>query len=143
MSGQIITEEQKEFARNLMRQIPFVQLLGIELIDLAPGEAEISLKIEEKHLRGGRFLHGGVTASLIDTVTAFAVGTITQSPANAVTVDLTIHYLRPIYQGEIKARARVVRAGNRLLTVSADVFDADGELVATALSTYSKITPNR
>lgn len=141
MSGHIITEEQKEFARNLIKQIPFVSLLGIELVDLEPGKAEVRLKVEDKHMRGGRFVHGGVTASLIDTVTAFAVGSLTESPANAVTVDLTIHYLRPIYDGEIKATANVVRAGKRLLTVSADVFDPAGELCATALTTYSRITP--
>lgn len=133
-----LTEADKEFARNLIKQIPFVAGLGIELIDVEYGEAICKLILEEKHMRGGNFLHGGVTASLIDTVTAFAVGTVTGSPANAVTVDLTIHYLRPIRR-EALAKAKVLRAGKRLLTVTADVFDESGKLAATGLSTYSKI----
>ena len=133
-----LTEAEKEFARNLMKQIPFVVNLGIELIDIERGEATCRLILEEKHFRGGNFLHGGVTASLIDTVTAFAVGSVTGTPANAVTVDLSVHYLRPIFK-EAVAKAKVLRAGKRLLTVSADVFDEKGELAATALTTYSRI----
>lgn len=133
-----VTEAEKEFARNLIKQIPFVQMLGIELVEIERGEVTCRILLEEKHMRGGNFLHGGVTASLIDTVTAFAVGSILGSPANAVTVDLTIHYLRPIFK-EAVAKAKVLRAGKRLLTVSAEVFDENGTLAATALTTYSKI----
>jgi uncharacterized protein (TIGR00369 family) len=53
-----------------------------------------------------------------------------------VTVDLTIHYLRPVPEGSAKASARVVRAGRRVVTVSAELFDGEGKLAATAISTY-------
>jgi uncharacterized protein (TIGR00369 family) len=136
-----ITEEQKELARRILSQNPFVNLLGIKLIDLWHGEAVCGLTVEAKHHRAGGFLHGGVTASLIDTVTAFAVATYAEQGENFVTVDLTIHYLRPVYNGEIKSRARVVRAGKRIFTVAADVFNQTDEIAATALTTYSKIVP--
>jgi acyl-CoA thioesterase len=126
-------------ARKVLAENPFLQLLGIELDHLENGEAICRVRAEEKHTRIGDFLHGGATASLIDTAAAFAVGSITGNVSNAVTVSLTIHYLRPIRAGEIVAKAFVVRNGKRLLTVSADVFDADDKLAATALSTYSKI----
>ncbi len=135
----MITEAQKEYARRILTLNPFVKMLGIELVDLAHGEATCSLKVEEKHERAGGFLHGGVTASLIDTVLAFAVATHLASGENSVTIDLTVHYLRPLYRGEITARAKVLRAGKRIVTASAEVFDETGELAATALSTYSKI----
>ena len=56
-----------------------------------------------------------------------------------VTVDLTIHYLRPISEGTAKASARVVRAGRRVITVSAELFDHGGKLSATAISTYLRM----
>ena len=55
------------------------------------------------------------------------------------TVDLTISYLRPVTRGRLTAVAKVVRAGRRLFVVSADVFDAETNLIATALSTYIKV----
>jgi acyl-coenzyme A thioesterase PaaI-like protein len=36
--------------------------------------------------------------------------------------------------------ARVVRAGRRVITVSAELFDENEKLAATALSTYLRIT---
>ncbi len=143
MSEIKITEEHKQIARQILSQNPFVEMLGIELVELEMGEAVCRLEIEEKHERRGGFVHGGVTASLIDTVTALAVATHLQPGENSVTVDLTVHFLRPIFRGAIMARAKVLRAGKRLVTLSADVFDAQGELAATALTTYSKITLKR
>ena len=135
----VITEAQKEYARQILTLNPFVNLLGIELVDLWHGEALCRLEMAEKHERAGGFLHGGVTASLIDTTLAFAVATHLSPGENSVTIDLTIHYLRPIYNGEVSCRAKVLRAGKRIVTASADVFDERGELAATALSTYAKI----
>lgn len=133
-----LTEAEKQFARELLARVPFNNLIGIELVEIERGEAICRLTVEAKHQRGGGFLHGGATASLIDTTTAFAVGSLVGSPGNAVTVDLTIHYLRPIFAAAV-AKAKVVRAGKRLLTVSCEVFDEHEKLAATALTTYSKI----
>jgi hypothetical protein len=57
----------------------------------------------------------------------------------ATTVDLTVHYLRPVVKGAVTCTAQVLRAGKRLLTVSAEVVNEEGKLIATALSTYSKV----
>jgi uncharacterized protein (TIGR00369 family) len=138
-----ITDEQREMARQILARNPFVSLLEIELVELEHGEAMCRILAGEKHFRAGGFVHGGVTASLVDTATAFAVATHLERGENSVTVDLTLHFLRPLHRGEITARARVLRAGKRLLTVAAEVFDGDGELAATALTTYSKISLKR
>ena len=143
MSEIKITDEHKQFARQILSENPFVEMLGIELIELELGEAVCRLRVEEKHERRGGFVHGGVTASLIDTVTALAVATHLQPGENSVTVDLTVHFLRPIFRGAVTARAKVLRAGKRIVTLSAEVFDDKGELAASALTTYSKIIPKR
>jgi acyl-CoA thioesterase len=135
-----ITDEHKQLARQILSENPFVEMLGIELIELELGEAVCRLRVEEKHERRGGFVHGGVTASLIDTVTALAVATYLKPGESSVTVDLTVHFLRPIYNGAVTARAKVLRAGKRIITLSAEVFDEKGELAASALTTYSKVT---
>jgi uncharacterized protein (TIGR00369 family) len=67
---------------------------------------------------------------------AIAIMALLEENEHTVTVDLTIHYLRPVPEGSAKASARVVRAGRRVVTVSAELFDAEGKLAATAISTY-------
>ena len=116
--------------------VPFAKLLGIEVDSVEPGHAVLSMKLRHEHMRNNAIAHGGVIATLIDSAMAIAIMALLEENERTVTVDLTIHYLRPVPEGSAKASARVVRAGRRVVTVSAELFDGDGKLAATAISTY-------
>ncbi|HMS42620.1 MAG TPA: PaaI family thioesterase [Pyrinomonadaceae bacterium] len=139
MSKRIITEEQKKAAAERIKEIPYPSLLGFELVDLQFGEATLKLAMRDELRQPYGFLHGGATASLIDTATAFACISCLEKGEQTMTIDLTIHYLRPHKTGEVFCTAKVVRNGKRIQTVSAEVVNEDGKLIATALSTYTKI----
>lgn len=139
MSERIITEEQKKAAAERIKEIPYPSLLGFELVDLQFGEATLKLAMRDELRQPYGFLHGGATASLIDTATAFACISCLEKGEQTMTIDLTIHYLRPHQDGEVFCTAKVVRNGKRIQTVSAEVVNDDGKLIATALSTYTKI----
>lgn len=127
-------------AQRVFINVPYIKLLGMELLELkSSGEAVLRLQMRDELRQPQGVLHGGATASVIDTATAFAVISVLAENEKATTVDLTVHYLRPVTQGAIVCTAKVVRAGRRLLTVSAEVVNDEGKLIATALSTYSKI----
>jgi uncharacterized protein (TIGR00369 family) len=116
--------------------VPFARLLGIEVDSVEPGHAVLSMQLRHEHMRNNAIAHGGVIATLIDSAMAIAIMALLEENERTVTVDLTIHYLRPVPEGSAKASARVVRAGRRVVTVSAELFDAEGKLAATAISTY-------
>jgi len=99
----------------------------------------MSLEMQTKLRQPYGLLHGGATASLIDTAMAFAVITAIGTDEKATTVDLTVQYLRPVTEGKVSCTAKVVRAGKRLLFLSAEVVNEQGKLTATALSTYTKV----
>lgn len=134
-----ITEEQKQFAAEALRKAPFPALLGLELVDLRFGEAVLKLKMRDELRQPYGLLHGGATASLIDTATAFALISCQEKDEQSTTVDLVVHYLRPHTDGELICTAKVVRAGRRISTVSAEAVNEQGKLIATALSTYMKV----
>ena len=71
--------------------------------------------------------HGGSIAALIDSAMAIAIMPLLAENERTTTVDLTIHYLRPLTEGTARASARVVRAGRRVITVSAELFDEQGK----------------
>jgi len=119
--------------------VPFAKLLGIEVDSLEPGHAVLSMKMRDDLKRNGGIAHGGAVATLIDSAMAFAIMQSLGENEQTVTVDLTIHYLRPLSQGSARASARVVRAGRRVVTVSAELFDDQEKLAATAISTYLRI----
>ena len=134
-----ITEDQKQRARNVLGTMPIARLMGMNLVDLRPGEAEISVDMHDNLRQPHGLLHGGVTATLIDTAMAFAIRTRLDDTDKTATIDLTIHYVRPHISGKITCRARIVRAGRRIFTVSADVVNDDNKLIATAVSAYTRI----
>lgn len=125
--------------RKAIDTVPFARFLGIELDDISSGTATLGFKIRKQLLQNHDVVHGGAIASLIDTATAFAIISLLAPSERVTTVDLTISYLRPLTEGRVTAVAKVLRAGRRLFVVSAEVFDNDGKLATTALSTYIKV----
>jgi uncharacterized protein (TIGR00369 family) len=135
-----LTDEQRRRVEHARDSVPFLKLLGAEVETVAPGSATLLLPLRAELMRNDNIVHGGVMASLIDSAFAFAIIPILGEGERTVTVDLTIHYLRPLSNGTVRASARVVRAGRRVITVSADLFDENDKLAATALSTYLRVT---
>lgn len=121
-------------------KVPFAKLLGIELESVEPGHAVLSMKIREDLKQNHGVAHGGSIAAVIDSAMALAIIPLLAENERTTTVDLTIHYLRPLTEGTARASARVVRAGKRVITVSAELFDHQEKLSATAISTYLRLS---
>ncbi len=130
--------ELKEQALKIFHRVPYVNLLKMELSDIKSGEAVLELEIRDELKQPQGLLHGGAISSLIDTATAFAAATMLEEGENAFTSNLTVHFLRSVRKGKIKCKAKVIKDGKRLITVSAEVNNDDGELIATGITTYSK-----
>ena len=124
----------------LLDNVPFAKLLGIEIESVEPGHAVLSMKIRHELKQNHGVAHGGSIAAVIDSAMAIAIMPLLAENERTTTVDLTIHYLRPLTEGTARASARVVRAGKRVITVSAELFDHKEKLAATAISTYLRLT---
>jgi len=134
-----ITPEQRAFAAESFHSMAFSKLIGMKLVDLRPDEAVISIEMRDDLRQPDGVLHGGVTATLIDTAMAFAIRTRLPVNESSTTIDLTVHFLRPHTTGTITCTARIVRAGKRIFTMAADVENEDGKLIATAVSSYTRV----
>jgi len=143
MTTSELTQSQKERIERALNSVPFARLLGLRLDAIEPGCATMSLEIRDELKQNAGIVHGGVVASLIDSATAFAIVPLLAEGERTTTVDLTISYLRPLVSGRASATARVVREGGRIVVLSAEAFDDEGNLVATALSTYIKLSPKK
>jgi acyl-CoA thioesterase len=134
-----ISNERLEQMRRILKGVPFAQLLGLEILAASSGSATLKLVMRPELKQNHGVMHGGAMASLIDTTTAFAIISQLREPQRFTTVDLTVNYLKAVTEGEVTCRASVIRAGRRLLTLSAEARDANGNLVAIAVSTYIKL----
>ena len=133
------SEERRQFAADKLNDLPFAKLIGMRLVEMRPNEAVIEIEMRDDLKQPSGVLHGGVTATLIDTAMAFAVRTYLTDTEPTATIDLTVHYLRPHVEGRAICTARVVRPGKRIFTVSAEVHNEAGKLIATGLSTYTRL----
>ena len=120
----------------VFERIPYVRLLGLEFVEASQGSATFALEVREELTRMGGILHGGAVVSLMDTAAAFAVHTLLEPGGRTVTVDLTVHFLRPGGGGRVEARAKVLRRGRRVIILSVEATDGRGDLIATSTMTY-------
>lgn len=97
----------------------FLSWLGATVDDVGRGTTTMSIPYDEKltNVRPGATgtpdIHGGVAATLVDTVGGLAQRTELGDPVNGnvATINLTVNYLRPA-TGDLTAAATVVRAGS-------------------------------
>lgn len=124
--------------------IPFVELLGFELIACNAGQAEIAVDLREDLTNSWNVAHGGVTMTLLDVVMAHAArspnqpgaalsGT-TESPG-VVTIEMKTSFMRPGL-GRLIAKARLLHRTSSLAFCEAHVFDVQGDLIAHASGTF-------
>ncbi len=139
MKEENLTADQRRRIENALQKVPFARLIGIELEEVVVGAATMGFEVRAELKQNHGVIHGGAVASLIDTAAAFAVISVLPPDEQATTVDLTISYLKPLTKGRARCTARVLRAGRRLIVVSAELSDDAGNLAATALTTYIKI----
>lgn len=139
MSENELDEHRLLRIREAFASVPYAKLIGLELGEMKPGEANLYLEVRDQLKQNQGVLHGGAVASLIDTAAAFAVVTRLESGERVTTTDLTIHYLRPITSGRLNATARIVRSGRRMFVLSVDVRNDNQVLVATAVTSYLKL----
>jgi uncharacterized protein (TIGR00369 family) len=116
--------------------MPFADLLGIEVTTVEDGHAEGRIEMrEELSWNEDRVMaHGGVTFTLADTVGGAALVSLVDQPVP--TIDMRIDYLEA-GTGDLYAEADVVREGGDVGVVDVDVFAADDDTqIADARGVY-------
>ena len=107
----------------------FAGLVGYELTAWREGYAEVSLRVEAKHLNRSGVLHGGVLCTMMDSACGYAVcySDDPARPKRAFTLSLDSHFLRTVKQGEVlRVIARKTGGGSRIFFVRAEALNQDG-----------------
>ncbi|MGB0884747.1 MAG: PaaI family thioesterase, partial [Flavobacteriales bacterium] len=89
--------EARAIVDKMMKNDAFSQWLGIEIIQILPGKAELALTVKPEMLNGFGILHGGISYSLADSALAFAANS---KGMQAVSTETSISHLKPAKVGE-------------------------------------------
>lgn len=102
--------------------------LGMQVLEIRPGYARVSMRIREDMLNGHELCHGGLIFTLADSAFAFACNTY---GAATVASGATIDFLRPGRLGdELTAVATEVTRSRRTGVYDIVVTNQSGERVA-------------
>jgi len=117
--------------------LPLVPLFNIDVIEASPTRGSVRLRAGEHVTRPGGSVAGPVQFALAD-VAIYALILAERRDAAAVTVGLTINFLRPAMVLPLVAEAVALRAGRRLFTAEVRISEeASGKLVSQATGTYA------
>jgi uncharacterized protein (TIGR00369 family) len=122
--------------REVLKKIHFTAFLGVRLAALHRDGLTLACAIRKELLNSAEVLHGGVTATLADAAAGVAVHYLLGSHRPITTVEMKINYFRPASEGEIFARAHLLRMGATLCVGRVDITDVRRRMIGTALITY-------
>ncbi len=92
-------EKAKHIVENLMFPTEtFIKWLGVELIEVGVGYAQIRMLVREDMLNGHQTAHGGISYSLADTCFAYCSNSLGKK---AVSIETSISHTRPIFPKDI------------------------------------------
>lgn len=121
--------------RNESKAVPFLKHLGMEIERLEPGDVIIRLPIKKELLNTNGVLDEGVLTSLLDHVSGVTIRSTRE--ARVATISLTTQYISPVKEGILYASATIINHGNRTQYIESKVTNEKGEIVGTALATFT------
>ncbi len=116
--------------------VPFWALLGMEVVDVKKGWAQVKLPYSKNLAQPDGVAHGGAIFSPADAAVAVAMLGMIDRDETLLTIEMKINYIKPIKEGDILAEARIVHRGGRTAIGDVDVMNSEGDLIAKGLATY-------
>lgn len=127
-----------EFIRQLNANAPpAIQTLGGEVLafDKEKSTATLRFTAGRSLCNPDGAIQGGFICGMLDAAMANAVFCLLGHVAIVATLEIKVSYLEITCQGELFARASVIRSGKTVTFLEAELRDPQGKLLATASST--------
>lgn len=120
-------------------RIPFVELLGFELLRFDGGHSELAVELTEALTNSWGVAHGGLLMSLLDVAMAHAARSPLQPGGEpfpgVVTIEMKSSFMRP-GQGRLLARGALLQRTATMAFTEGRIVDATGQLVTHATGTF-------
>ena len=113
---------------------PFSRLLGFEVYDSAEGSFSMTLAPQECHYNPMGCVHGGILATLLDTVMSASIHTVLQPGQGYLTLSINVNFIKAVFEhtGVVMAQGKVVSVRRQVATAEGKILDTRGNVCATA-----------
>ncbi|HEX6750751.1 MAG TPA: PaaI family thioesterase [Longimicrobium sp.] len=122
---------------------PIAMTLGFTLEMAEEGRAVFVMEPAEHHYNPIGMVHGGVTATLLDSAMGCAVHTRLPAGVGYTTLEMKVNLLRAITMdtGPVRCEGTLIHIGRTTALAEARLTDAAGRLLAHATSTCLLVKP--
>lgn len=112
-------------------------LIGLRIDEVDHGRVTMSLATRPEFANPLGTLHGGICATLLDSVMGCAVHTTLPAGVGYGTLEIKVNYIRtvPVDGVKLTAKAETVHVGGKTATAEGRVYDPEGRLVAHGSTT--------
>jgi uncharacterized protein (TIGR00369 family) len=114
---------------------PVAKLIGLEIVSIDVGHSVFEMNAGPQHANPMGTLHGGILCDLADAALGTAMASTLEDDETFTSLDLTIKFLKPVWNSRVRATARVVKRTRSLGLLECEVTDPKGSLVARVYST--------
>ncbi len=113
------------------------QTLGYDVTEVEHGRVVVTAEPSGGHLNPAGTVHGGFSATLLDSCMGLAVQSTLDASMAQTTLEMKISLVRPITPetGEIRAEGIVLSRGRRIGTAEGRITDTKGRLLAHGTTT--------
>lgn len=113
---------------------PAAKLLGWRMISLNidTGEIELSFDGKPEFLNPIGVVQGGFLSAMLDDTMGPLILAMSHGRQFGTTIDLHVHFLKPVRPGPITTKARITQLGKKVAFAEGQLFDSDGQLAARA-----------
>ena len=113
------------------------QTLGYDVVEAESGRVDITIEPSGAHLNPAGTVHGGLSATLLDSCMGLAIQSTLEKGVGQTTLEFKISLVRPITPetGLIRAEGTTLYRGRRVGTAEGRITDGKGRLLAHGTTT--------
>ena len=109
---------------------PFIQHLGLEFTEVSADRVEARWTAGEQHHQPFGIVHGGVHASVVETLGSIGASVWLGDKGKCVGVSNTTDFYRAVREGELVSTGTPVHQGRSQQVWLIETHDSEGRLVA-------------
>ena len=116
---------------------PICQALGFWLAEVELGRVVFAYEPVFQHYNPLGSVHGGIAATLLDSVMGCCIHTTLKAGTGYTTVEIKVNYVRAMTDktGPVRAEGKIINVGSRIATSEGRLVDASGKLLAHGTTT--------
>ena len=116
---------------------PISRMLGMTLDEVELGRVVFGYTPMFDHYNPLGSVHGGIAATLLDSVMGCCIHTTLKAGIGYTTVEIKVNYVRAMTDktGPVKAEGKVINTGSRIATSEGRLTDTKGRLLAHGTTT--------